>query len=179
MTKNLFVLGCLVLISACSGSSSETPSGQAPTGSTQGPPASPTPSPSPSPEPDPSTVAPQIASSWSEVKYAFCSAQGRYGVLVDFRGSDLTTNPGGTAQLGWRSCSASTPFRWSDPQDFSVSMNHKVLTFNFGSGDTIRVSMKKPSGGSGVFSGNSGPCAFLKNEGTQDIFASEPFFRCE
>jgi hypothetical protein len=134
-----------------------------------------------------------MATAWSQVKYAFCSAQGAFGVLVDFQGADLSASRSGKARLGVRPCDGSAPFKWGDPVAFTGSVSNATLTFDFGNSlspnncigcgdDTIQVGGTVEQGitGDGVMGGNSGPCVFLMNKATGgDVFSSEPLFSCK
>jgi hypothetical protein len=160
-------------------------------------PGKPTIQPKPAPEPqpddqDPSQVTAVVAESWSDVKFAFCSAQGSYGVLIDFRGTNLSTTQSGTALLGVRPCDASSPFKWGMPVQFTGTIANGTLTLDFGTSlqpencigcpdDTIGIAGTPNQGntGYGVMGGNSGPCVFLENKATGgDLFGTGSGFDC-
>lgn len=153
---------------------------------------SPTPVPTPTPQdPDPSTVSPVRAYSFKTIHFAYCSAQGEFGVLLDFSGIDVGQVIGaGKVKRGVRRCGSSKPFTWADKTfeiDFVNDGSSSVIRFDFekpntgAKGFTIDIesqALEDGRQGNGMIYGNSGPCVFLQNKGTKDLFAGS-FFRCE
>jgi hypothetical protein len=145
----------------------------------------------PLPELDPSQVEPIIAHSLKDIRYAYCSAQGVAGVLLDFSGVDVSQVTGAGAKLksGMRACGSGKPFKWSE-KNFYVDVwtggNQVFLKFDMersGSGSrgfTIDIStrnLEEGRSGDGMIYGNSGPCKFLENKGTKGLFPGG--FYCE
>jgi hypothetical protein len=143
---------------------------------------------------DPADTTAVLATSWAGVKYAFCSAQGAYGVLIDFQGTDLSVTKSGNVRLAVRPCDGSAPFKWGDVIPFtSATPAGGSLTFDFGStlspsdcigcgDDTIAVSGDPGPAQNlyGVMGGNSGPCVLLENEATGgNVFGTGSGFDCK
>jgi hypothetical protein len=121
---------------------------------------------------DPAGVQAILATNWSQVKYAFCSAQDQYGVMIDFQGADLSQVHNGSFRYATRPCDASQPFQWQPTGTFQMSSDaNGNLNFDFGPSsvgvnNTIATPSSAFNQGYGVWIGNSGSCVFLTNEGT-------------
>jgi hypothetical protein len=135
--------------------------------------------------PDPSQVPPAFATQWSDVKYAFCSAQGQYGVMIDFQGADLSKVTSGNFKMSSRPCDASSPFQLINSGTFTLQASTGKVMLDFGadattgSENTIEIDQNAYNNGYGIMGGNSGPCALLTNEGTQNIFQGQDGFLCQ
>jgi hypothetical protein len=124
----------------------------------------------------------QLAWSYSEAKYAYCSTQG-YGSIVDFGGTDISKPGYGTARIGAKTCEKGSAITWSPktaqftvtyangktPQieftgtDFSTY----VHSSDYGSG--LNRVYGQPAPAFGDIVGNSGGCFFITTLDTDGI----------
>jgi hypothetical protein len=114
-------------------------------------------------------------------------------VLIDFLGQDLSKFQPSSFIMGERPCDGSRPFTWSAPKTYTTvtggTPTASSIKYDFGvssdvdTEDTIETAtatgFSDTEGNYGVFGGNSGPCVFLKNKGTQGLFDSDPMFSCK
>lgn len=136
------------------------------------------------PAPTPVLKPATLAVSYAEAKYAFCSNQG-FGILINFKGTDLSKDGNGVAIRGYKTCGSSAPVKWGTQEAvITVKLENGKPQISFPRTqymDNIRPysyqsGLAGASGANSSLGGNSGECFFLTNDGTQNI----PFgYACE
>lgn len=126
----------------------------------------------------------QVASSYSVANHAWCSNQ-TTGFMVDFTGYDLSREGEGEARVGSKRCGSNRPMSWApDKVYFTVRLVDGQPQIEFPNtryADYIQPSdyangLSTGQSAYSSFSGNSGECFFLTNEGTKGA----PFtYECE
>jgi len=135
---------------------------------------------------DPASIQAIPASSLSQAHYAFCSAQGLEGVLIDFGTSDLSQGTAATFQYASRPCDASSPYSWRPQSTVYISRQGNQIVLDFGRSEiyqdqenTITFDPNSLTQGYAVWDGNSGPCTFMTNKGTMGLYDQDPGFECK
>jgi hypothetical protein len=132
----------------------------------------------PSPTPVQGVHDAEMAYSYADAKYAFCSNQG-YGFLIDFQGTSLSKAGTGTAKIGYKVCGSQNDIQWfKKARSISVELKDGYPQISMGGDPSYPDYIQTSSYRDGIsayreafssMSGNSGGCFFLKNDGTGNL----------
>jgi hypothetical protein len=125
----------------------------------------------PTPPQDPSEIVGIPATSWANVKYAYCNVQGE-AMLLDFQGKNLSTVSSGGVKFQARWCNSSDAYQDIGSTTFGLNRTSPyMMSIADGYNGSIQENGQKFTQAFAVLIGNSGVCTYLQNKGTKGVLS--------